>query len=510
MKSCIKSIPLLLGCMLIICGLFSVAYAQRIVHVAPTDMGILNKVIAEDTERTPDTIYELERGPNAYYILNGTIEHEGYHLRIYAEAGEGERPKLVPAVLSGGVSSRCFAPKDDLTLKGLYVTNVDQGGAMYDKNIVRAQAEGIRIVIDDCHLDGDRQSFVRFDAHNQRVFITNSILSWSVLNGRGLDRRGNKVDTLVVENCTFYNLISKVMREGGSGYIKYFKFNHNTCVHIGEEFLEIGEVATLIFTNNLIVNPGFLGVSSTATGELPLIFVNTLKNEELAGLTQTIELRNNNFYLDPAIINAHANLNLEGYTVVQRPFADSLTLTLIDTTALIHEPIVFTKGPSLDTTLNIIKVVWEEYSGEEDYAPPFDNGGVGAFGEPGFGTCGFDFSYPTTTQSYTAADGGKPLGDLNWFGMEPVSIDEKKQEIPGKFILSQNYPNPFNPMTTIQYELPYGSEVQLIIYDVVGKEVIRLVDGNQEMGVHRVVWDGRDAIGRGVSSGVYLFRLKAG
>lgn len=508
MKPCIKSIPLLLGCVLITCWLFSGAKAQRIIHVTPTEMGILNKVINEDTLRTPDTIYELERGALAYYILNGTIEHEGYHLRIYAEEGEGERPKLVPGVLSGGVSSRCFRPRSDLTLKGLYLTSVDQGGVMYDKNIIRAQAEGIRIVIEDCHLDGDPQSFVRFDAHNQRVFITNSILSWSVLNGRGLDRRGNKVDTLVVENCTFYNLISKVMREGESGFIKYFKFNHNTVVNIGEELLEIGEAATCIITNNLFINCHFLGESSTSEDAgIPLLEMDSLKSDELAGLPHSIEFRNNNFYVDPVIITAQQNLNITGYTVIQRPLFDP---AFFDPATLISEPITFTKGPSLDTTLHIIKVVWEGYNGDADYAPPFDDGGVGVFGEPGYGTCGFDFSYPTTTQSYTAADEGKPLGDLNWFKMAPVSIDTKKQEIPRKFKLSQNYPNPFNPTTTIQYELPFASEVQLLIYNLLGKEIVHLIDGQQESGVHQVTWEGRDTVGRAVSSGVYCYRLQAG
>lgn len=508
MKRYCEFFRVLLVSIFVVFGLSIASNAQQVIQVAP-GLGTLNDAI--DANGADDVIFELERGPESYYILSGTIEYEGFHLRIYAEDGDGDRPKIVPQVISGPESFRCFRPKSDLTLKGVYITNVAQDGVMYSKNIVRAQAESIRVVIDDCHFDGDRQSFVRLDAHDQKVYITNSILSWSVLNGRGIDNRSNRVDTLVVENCTFYNLISKVHRDEGGSYIRYLKFNHNTVYNIGDEFFEVGEVLTFIFTNNLVINAGFFGVASTDTDpEFLLEDVDTLKSTDLEGLTQTIEFRNNNFYLDPAIVNAHANLNVEGYTVGQLSLLDSLGNTLVDTSGeIISESIPFTNAPSLDTTLNIIRVTWEEYYGEKDYAPPFDNGGTGAFGEEGFGTCPFDFSYPTTTESYTAADGGQPLGDLNWFGMELSSV-EKANKIPKAFKLMDNYPNPFNPVTTIQYELPLTSMVQLVIYNVRGEEIIRLIDGNQTAGVHSVVWNGRDSNGITVSNGIYFYKLMAG
>jgi hypothetical protein len=76
--------------------------------------------------------------------------------------------------------------------------------------------------------------------------------------------------------------------------------------------------------------------------------------------------------------------------------------------------------------------------------------------------------------------------------------------------LTGNYPNPFNPATQIAYELPEAGEVRLTIYNVLGQQVRALVQGRQEAGFYRVTWDGRDAAGRPVSSGIYLYRLEAG
>ena len=82
--------------------------------------------------------------------------------------------------------------------------------------------------------------------------------------------------------------------------------------------------------------------------------------------------------------------------------------------------------------------------------------------------------------------------------------------IPTEFRLLQNYPNPFNPETSIRYDLPQAAEVRLILYNLRGQELRRLVDRKQDAGFHSVTWDGQDAVGRQVASGVYLSRISAG
>ncbi|MDX1547567.1 MAG: FlgD immunoglobulin-like domain containing protein [Rhodothermales bacterium] len=74
-----------------------------------------------------------------------------------------------------------------------------------------------------------------------------------------------------------------------------------------------------------------------------------------------------------------------------------------------------------------------------------------------------------------------------------------------------NYPNPFNPVTQITYTLPHpDAAVRLEVFDVAGRRVRVLFDGSQPAGTHQVTWDGTDAAGRPVPSGVYLSRLRAG
>ncbi|NOZ74530.1 MAG: T9SS type A sorting domain-containing protein [FCB group bacterium] len=82
--------------------------------------------------------------------------------------------------------------------------------------------------------------------------------------------------------------------------------------------------------------------------------------------------------------------------------------------------------------------------------------------------------------------------------------------IPQEFALRQNYPNPFNPITTIQYQLPYSSEVTLKVFDILGRDVITLAQGKKSSGFHSVVWDGRNNKGVPVSTGLYFYKLKAG
>jgi hypothetical protein len=75
---------------------------------------------------------------------------------------------------------------------------------------------------------------------------------------------------------------------------------------------------------------------------------------------------------------------------------------------------------------------------------------------------------------------------------------------PEKFELFQNYPNPFNPATTISYQLSSPGRVRLVVYNLLGQEVARLVDAEREAGFHQQLWDASS-----LASGLYIYRVVA-
>ena len=81
---------------------------------------------------------------------------------------------------------------------------------------------------------------------------------------------------------------------------------------------------------------------------------------------------------------------------------------------------------------------------------------------------------------------------------------------PGIFALHANYPNPFNPTTMIAYDLAEQTNVSLVIFDLMGREVRTLVQMNQSSGKQIVMWDAQDNMGYPVSAGLYIYQLRAG
>ena len=133
----------------------------------------------------------------------------------------------------------------------------------------------------------------------------------------------------------------------------------------------------------------------------------------------------------------------------------------------------------------------------------------------------------TVTLNSVASDGVQTLGNLHGVGRYlrfqfaqpgngPYSISEIQvygdsatvdsilppHVVPLAFMLSQNYPNPFNPTTVISYQLPSSSFVTLKVYDILGRQVETLVEGNQKAGSYRVIFNGDE-----LASGVYFYRI---
>jgi len=92
-----------------------------------------------------------------------------------------------------------------------------------------------------------------------------------------------------------------------------------------------------------------------------------------------------------------------------------------------------------------------------------------------------------------------------------TAVEEKNEkEIPAEFELSQNYPNPFNPSTTISFGLPVNSHTTLKVYDLLGREVVTLFEGELNEGRHSIIWNGENNYGMKVGSGTYIYRIVAG
>lgn len=110
----------------------------------------------------------------------------------------------------------------------------------------------------------------------------------------------------------------------------------------------------------------------------------------------------------------------------------------------------------------------------------------------------------TYTWTVTASDGAANVSKTDTFTTSKI-VSVSQLPIPNTATLEQNYPNPFNPTTTIGYFLPTSSIIRLRVFDIYGREVALLVDGERQAGRHDVVFDGRN-----LPSGTYFYRLEVG
>jgi len=116
-----------------------------------------------------------------------------------------------------------------------------------------------------------------------------------------------------------------------------------------------------------------------------------------------------------------------------------------------------------------------------------------------------------------ASSAGHTIRAGFWAGGPGTPTDVGGGELPGEvgsvplvFRLYQNVPNPFNPRTTIAFTLAKPGRTTLRIFDLGGRAVATLVDGELTAGPHRVEWDGRDQRGRQMASGIYYYQLRSG
>lgn len=93
-------------------------------------------------------------------------------------------------------------------------------------------------------------------------------------------------------------------------------------------------------------------------------------------------------------------------------------------------------------------------------------------------------------------------------GVTTTKVDQEQASLPREYSLLPNYPNPFNSGTEFQLTLPRDDQVEIGIYNLLGAEIIRLVQGPRTAGVHKIYWNGQNQPGQAVASGIYIYKMK--
>jgi len=374
---------------------------------------------------------------------------------------------------------------------------------------------------------------------------------------------------LLFENCTFTNIARIVMQEGNE-YSDNVHLNHCTILNTVEwVYQSAGWLRNFSITNSIVVNPYMMGYTADNVCTASQTY-----NDFLAGKC------------DPpggGLINGITPVDSFGFQV---DFTDFDRKLFVGNTAYLYQDFfldwfntcgwcrdqirarnnkalrnpfpmlgedelafidsVDGEGNKVFKTLN---VDWETiYDEDPDFIVPATNlDTMKLFMEFKWSTAadvdwsykpeaGYNHQWPLpenlayNNAAYkTAAMGGFPLGDLNWYpellpaweaqreaewtiinnwldhgSPDPSSVREIDGNIPDNFVLKQNYPNPFNPTTQIEYSIPKAGYVSLKIYNTLGQEVATLFDGNQNAGNYVATFNANT-----LASGIYIYKLQS-
>ncbi|MFC1547195.1 FlgD immunoglobulin-like domain containing protein [Candidatus Neomarinimicrobiota bacterium] len=140
-----------------------------------------------------------------------------------------------------------------------------------------------------------------------------------------------------------------------------------------------------------------------------------------------------------------------------------------------------------------VNLVWSE--GNIDVSPLFCHWDIG------------NYYLSAGSPCLETGENGTNVGALGLGCEIPVAVQYDLDAAVITYELHPAFPNPFNPTVTIRFDLPEGVMVHLLIYDLQGREITRLADGYRQPGYHESTWDGRDAEGRELSSGIYIAHL---
>ena len=533
------------------------SFAKDTLYVAALPPGNLNNVINADTTLNGETQHIYVLTSDTTYFITEEIRVRDLEI-IGKVTSAGYLPVIAPFINTDGSSPGNIAVAINngfVYFKNLYLTGTRTDLSQVTQQCI-STSDSCRIELDHCIVEnfgstGTPNILNTWNALKSDIFVTHCMFrnnQSDVPQNPGMNWAGpgvNAIDTMWVENSTFFIMGGNI--EGSGSSMGYLHFNHNTMfMHTKSSPFSMRQMHNADITNNIFYSVYSAGLDSNHAFN-PLVYNANFFSEpavltmdslysDLTGdpyfLTEAdrhVNATNNAYFWPQTILDNFTAMNadtsylgvggkiLAPTWVKARPTAESiLNLPNIQVSADLNMNV----DPGFDATLasnaadsmaRFVKHVWK-------------NGGSGA-GSREFVNLGNPVNpydgVPTdwkTAQGYpvkeslrysdatlkTAGTDGNPLGDGTWWP-DLVGVRQVPNSVPTKYTLSQNYPNPFNPTTNIKYSIPQSGFVTLKVYNMLGQEVATLVNQQQNTGEYNVDFNASN-----LASGVYMYRIQSG
>ncbi|MBN1300470.1 MAG: T9SS type A sorting domain-containing protein [Melioribacteraceae bacterium] len=377
-------------------------------------------------------------------------------------------------------------------------------------------------------------------------------------------------DKLLFENCSFSN-ISRIIMQEGNEFGSNIHINHCTVVNAIEWIWQsAGWLETASITNSVFINPYMMGyraldvcdMGPTGTQDYDDFLdgncdspggglINGITPVDSFGFEvdftdfdRKLFIGNNAYLYKDWMLDWYANCPWAKDKIRNRlsdeirhpsPMLGQNEIDFIDSvdengnkvfpnlnvdweTIYTDDPGFMVEPTNLDTLKLFIEAKWNNNADFEwSYQPNAGLNQVWPLPE--------NMAY-TNTAYQTAAMGGFPLGDLNWFPDQKAAWEAQRDAewetiygllnrttgvekisglVPSDYVLEQNYPNPFNPATKIDYSIPEAGNVSLKVYNTLGQEIATIFTGYQQAGKYAATFNAS-----GLASGVYIYRLEVG
>jgi len=435
----------------------------------------LRSVVFGDTTATGartnlNRVYKLQKG-GLYWLANrieNTQNGSAFPLRLVGEAAGtayDQNPPLIQlshTASGGNPDSRIITGLTDVTLKNLYITGREDGGAQTnDYQPITMTANNSTFIIDNCILEQSNFAVIAFTGKGNTIYYTNNKLrnlverpitqQWT---GRGSSIWADQ-DTVIFENNTFFNVgCFDIQIEGGSA--KYVRFNHNTIVLCGRQIAQGNWWQNAYIANNLIINGFWEGEGTadlTSTGRDPRQIYNGLFTvgslPSVYGVpneARRIVIAKNYAYLDPRFTTRYATDGVQrAYfvdPVTKLDFTDIYTVAagnhmyVKDTVWLTSFPAGMTdplddpdwQKPQFNVTgATMVDSMWASITTIRANLTP---GAQYVYKQNSAWT---DYTWPLPENfSYTDANllakgtDGLNIGDLNWFPTQKATFEANK------------------------------------------------------------------------------------